>query len=129
MGRNWSFRNEKKYFPSGPTSICSSNGQSIIPRSCVITDRKGVKWDCVFPTRVLCISLGNDDPVRLSHFIEKKMMLKEAMTCSETFDLLVTHLELGSRPLFTVHFPQCGNEKGGHHTDFCTQVIGKETNE
>lgn len=56
-------------------------------------------------------------------------MLKEAMTCSETFDLLVTHLELGSRPLFTVHFPQCGNEKGGHHTDFCTQVIGKETNE
>ena len=43
MGRNWYFRNEKKYFPSGPTSICSSNGHSIIPRSCVITDRKGVK--------------------------------------------------------------------------------------
>ena len=56
------------------------------------------------------------------------MMLKEAMTCSETFDLLVTRLESGPRALFTVHFPVWEGE-GGHHTAFRTQVIGKETNE
>lgn len=54
MGRNWYFRNEKNYIPSGPTSICSSNGQSIIPRSCVITDRKGVNWESRPSSGLIC---------------------------------------------------------------------------
>ena len=90
---------------------------------------KDQKWDdngiVSFPLEC-CVCLGKEYPAQLSHCIEKKVMLKEAMTCSETFDLLVTHLELRSRPLFSMHFPQCGSGKGGHHTAFCTQVKGKK---
>lgn len=77
--------------------------------------KKGINGDCVFPTRVLCISLGKDDPVRLSHFIEKKMMLKEAMTCSETFDLLVTRLE-SDLELPYCAFSSVGRRRGSPHS-------------